>query len=201
MMRRRMMLAAPAVLSGAMLAGCGLSERPYEERRQWPIAVRRPQALTARRGAPVLLLRTLRAGPGLEQRGLQSLQADGSMKVSFYEEWLVPPAQGVEEALRRWLADSGLYSAVTAPGSRIETDLVMEGELTALWTVPATRQGHATLGVAVARERGASSQVVLQRAVSAEAPMAGDGAREAVAAQTDALAEVFTRIESGLRGM
>lgn len=193
-MRRRLFLAAPALLSG-----CGLAERPYVERRQWPLAVRRPQALPSRRGAPVLLVRTLRAGPGLEQRGLQSLQADGSIQIAFYEEWLVPPAQGVEESLRRWLADSGLYSAVTAPGSRIEADLVLEGELTALWTVPATRQGHVTLGIVVARERGATTQVLLQRAISAEAPMAGDAPREAVSAQTAALAEAFTQVETALR--
>src|SRR3712207_7059154 len=46
-------------------------------------------------------------------------------------EWVAPPAELVEEALRRWLTGSGLFSAVTVPGSRARSDLVLETELTA----------------------------------------------------------------------
>ncbi len=193
-MRRRMWLAAPLVL-----AGCSL-ERPYAERRQWPLVARRGRVERARAGAPVLVVRGLRAGPGLEVRGLQSLQADGSIRTEFYEEWAAPPAQAVEEAVRGWLADSGLFGAVVAPASRIEADQVMEGELTGLWTIPATRQAHAAVGVTVLAQRAAVTRVVLQRRFVAEAPMAGNSAREAVEAQTAALAAVLAQIEAALRG-
>ena len=118
--RRRAVLAS---LLG--LGGCGLSQRPYLERRQWPLIVRRPAALPARARGRVLLVRSIRAGPGLEARGLQSLQPDGSVKVDFYEEWAVPPAQAIEDDLRQWLAASGLFAAVLAPGSQLPADLVM----------------------------------------------------------------------------
>lgn len=193
-MRRRILLAAPLAL-----AGCSL-ERPYAERRQWPLVARRARVERARPGAPVLLVRGLRAGPGLEVRGLQSLQADGSIRTEFYEEWAAPPAQAVEEAVRGWMADSGLFSAVIAPGSRVEPDQVMEGELTGLWTIPATRQAHAAVGVTVLAQRAATTRVVLQRRFVAEAPMAGTSAREAVEAQTAALASVLAQIEAALRG-
>src|SRR5205823_13414740 len=110
------------------LAGCGLSERPYLKKRQWPLIVRRPRTEPPRRQGRVLLIRAIRAGPGLEARGLQSLQPDGSIKVDFYEEWAVPPAQAVEDNLRQWLAASGLFAAVLAPGSQLPADLVMEGD-------------------------------------------------------------------------
>lgn len=193
-MRRRMWLAAPLAL-----AGCSL-ERPYAERRQWPLVARRARVERARAGAPVLVVRGLRAGPGLEVRGLQSLQADGSIRTEFYEEWAAPPAQAVEEAVRGWMADSGLFGAVVAPGSRVEADQVMEGELTGLWTIPATRQAHAAVGVTVLAQRAAVTRVVLQRRFVAEAPMAGTSAREAVEAQTAALAAVLAQIEAALRG-
>ena len=141
-----------AVLASLLgLGGCGLSQRPYLERRQWPLIVRRPTTEPARPRGRVLLVRTVRAGPGLEARGLQSLQPDGSVKVDFYEEWAVPPAQAVEDDLRQWLAASGLFAAVLAPGSRLPADLVLEGDLTAFWAdVPAMR-ARASLETRAAR--------------------------------------------------
>lgn len=194
-MRRRALLVAPL-----LLASCGLSERPYAERRQWPLLVRRPPA-DRRRAASrqVLLVRGVQAGPGMDQRGLQSLQADGSIRTDFYEEWGAPPALAAEEALRRWLTDSALFSAVIASASRLEPDLVLEGELTGLWSVPALGQAHAALGVTVVAQRGAIPRVLLQQTISAETPLAGTSTREAVEAQVAALAMVFNRIEALLR--
>ena len=192
-MLRRMLMAAPLAL-----AACSL-ERPYAERRQWPLVARRGRVDPPRPGAPVLLVRGLRAGPGLEVRGLQSLQADGSIRTEFYEEWAAPPAEAAEEALRGWLAESGLFSAVIASGSRVEADLVLEGELTGLWTIPATRQAHAALGVTVLVQNPAAVRVRLQQRFTAEAPMAGTSAREAVEAQSAALALVLAQVEAALR--
>jgi cholesterol transport system auxiliary component len=192
-MRRRGVILLPA-----LLAACGLAERPYAERRQWPLLLRRPQSLPPRPGGPVLEVRTLRAGPGLEARGLQSLEPDGSIRTAFYEEWAVPPAQGAEDALRLWLADCGRFAAVLAPGSRMPAERVLEGELTALWTEPAARRARAALGVVVVEQRGAVPRILLQRTVAAEAPLAGDAPPDAVAAQIAALAEVFATIEAGL---
>jgi cholesterol transport system auxiliary component len=193
-MKRRAFLAVPMLLSA-----CGLAERPYAERRQWPLMARRPRTETPRRGAPILLVRGLRAGPGLEQRGLQSLQADGSIRSEFYEEWAAPPAQAVEEALRVWLADSGLYSAVVASGTRLEADHVLEGELTGLWSIPATGQAHIALGITVVAERPTTTRVLLQQRLTAEAPLAGTSVREAVEAQSAALANVLAQVEAALR--
>lgn len=193
-MKRRLFLAAPVILSA-----CGLSERPYTERRQWPFMARRPAAERPRTTAPILLVRNLRAGPGLEVRGLQTLQADGSIRTDFYEEWAAPPAQGAEEALRGWLAESGLFSAVIASGSRLEPDQVLEGELTGLWTIPATGQAHCALGVTIVAQRASTTRVLLQNRFTAEAPLAGASPREAVEAQSAALANVLAQVEAALR--
>ena len=182
-----------------LLAACGgLAERPYTERREWPLLVRRQQALPPRPGGPVLEVQTLRAGPGLEARGLQSLQPDGSIRTDYYEEWAVPPAQGVEDALRQWLADCGRFAAVVAPGSRMAADLVLEGELTALWSEPAAGRAHAAVSVVVVEQRAVTPRILLQRTAAAAAPLADAAAPEAVAAQIAALALVFGQIEAAL---
>ena len=192
-MRRRIFLLAP------MLAGCGLSERPYAERRQWPLAVTRLAALAPRPGAKVMEVRTLRAGPGLESRGLQTLQPDGSIRIGFYEEWAVPPAQGVEDALRRWLAESGLFAGVVAPGSRAAPDFLLEGELTALWSEPAANIAHAALSVTVVTQRLEGGRIVLQRRFAETAAITGIGPQAEVQAMMSALAVALARIEAAIR--
>ncbi len=193
-MRRRALLAAPLAV-----AGCGLETRPYAERRQWPLLVHRPQALPPRTGGPVLLVRSFTAGPGMEARGLQSVQPDGSIRTEFYEQWSVLPAEAVEEAVRTWLAQSGLFSAVLAPGSRLAAELVLEGELDALWTVPAENTARAVLGLTLVAQEATTTRLVLQRRVEAAAALAGGTPRDAVAAMTGAVGGLCERIEGAVR--
>ena len=192
-MNRRSLLAMPL-----LLAGCGLATRPYAERRTWPLQERRPRSVAPRAGGRVLLVRSVRAGPGLEARGLQAVQADGSVKTEFYEEWAVPPAEGVEDALRQWLAECGRFAAVVAPGSRLVPGFVLEGSLDALWTVAASRQAHAAVGVTVIEQKGDAPRILLQRTFSADVPLATLDAPDAASGMRAALAQVFTRIEAAL---
>jgi hypothetical protein len=194
-MRRRDVFRVLPVL----LTACGLSERPYAERRAWPLLVPRPAVLPPPAGGGVLLLRPIVAGPGLEMRGLQSVRPDGSIRTEFYEEWAIPPADGVEQALRQWLADCGLFAAVVAPGSRVPADLVLEGQLTALWSIPAEHRAQAALAVTVLDQRGGAPSLRLQQTVAADAPLTAPGAPAAAQAMRVALAMVFARLEVLLR--
>ncbi len=193
-MNRRVLLAG--LLLG--LTGCGLSQRPYLERRQWPLIVRRPVTLPPRRGGRVLLVRAVRAAPGLDARGLQSMRADGSLDVSFYEEWSVPPAQAIEDDLRQWLAASGAFAAVVAPGSRLPADLVLEGELNAFWADIPARRARVSLGIVLLDEHGADAKVRLQRTFVAETPLIGADAPAIAAALRAGVADVLGRIEAAL---
>jgi len=202
-MRRRWLIAAsmklPVAMVGLGLAGCGLSERPYLERRDWPLTVPPP----AREGASVrgrtLLLRGTQAGPGLEARGLQSLQPDGSVRTDYYESWSVPPAQGAEATLRQWLEASGRFSAVLAPGSRMSADWVMETTLTALVADPTHNVARASLSMVVLDQRTGTPRVLAQRVFSAEAPLtAGAEVPARVAAMRTALGSVFEQILQSL---
>jgi cholesterol transport system auxiliary component len=192
-MRRRLLLG----MAGA-LSACSLLPQPaYVQRRDWPLDVTRSGAAAApnRRGR-VLLVRNIRAGPGLEARGLQWLQSDGSVHVDFYEQWAVPPAQAVEDALRQWLADAGLFRAVVAPGSRLNADYVLEGEL--LSFIADLKSGVARVGLSLVLldQRQGSTKVLLQRTESAEVRLAGSEPPQIVDAMKAALADVLGRTTS-----
>lgn len=190
-MNRRMVLTAPLLLAACSV----LPQHPYVERRQWPLDPRRPTVLPPRPDGAVLLVRTLRAGPGLESRGFRRLRSDGSVRTDPYEEWLVPPAEAVETALRDWLAASGLFAAVVAPGSRLPAGLVLEASLDALVAEPGRLRIALGLVLLSSRER---ITPLLQREVSADAPLPNDGAETLAHAANAVLASLLGRVEQVL---
>ena len=194
---RRMALLA---LSAGAVSGCGLSERPYTEQRRWPLLVARPTALPLRPGGTTMLVRDVTSGPGLEGDGLQSLKADGSLASAFYERWAVPPAQGVSDSLRVWLAQSGKFAGVIAEGSRAMADFALEGELTVLWVNLATHTAQATMAITAIDLRRAGRPILLQTTLSGTAALGGLDTAAQVQAQQAALAALFSAIEAALPG-
>ncbi len=191
-MRRRWLLAAPALLGACSI----LPARPYLEKRSWPLDVRRPVDLPPRPGGKVLLVRTLRAAPAWKPAACRSCERDGSIHTDFYEEWSVPPADAVEDALRRWLAASGLFAAVLAPGSRARADLALEGELQTLLATPAQGSSRAALGLVVIDLHPSQARVLLQADATAQVPLLGSSPPQVAASGRAAVAQLMTEIEA-----
>jgi ABC-type uncharacterized transport system auxiliary subunit len=193
-MLRRSLLLLP-------LAGCSVvPERPYREVRRFALAPERPAPRPAPAGGPVLLLRAMRAAPGLEGRGLRSVSAAGQVTQEFLAEWAAPPAELAEEALRRWLQHAGVFSAVTAPGSRLRAGLVLEAELLALHVEPAGGQARAGMAALLLAEDAAQAgaRVLAQLQVAGAAPLSGTGPEHQAAAMAAALAAALAALEARL---
>ncbi len=194
-MRRRLLLALPVALAGCSV----LPDRPNVPVRRYVLAPRRPAVVPPRRGAPVLLLRRVRGVPGLQDLGLRLQRADGAYEILPYEEWIAPPADLIEPALRAWLQASGLFSAVVAPGSRLEPPLVLELQLTVLEAAPAAGEARAALAGVLMREERLSARVLAPFEVTGTAPLAAEADAPAMAAaMSAALAAACTRLEGVL---
>ncbi|MFC7691688.1 ABC-type transport auxiliary lipoprotein family protein [Paeniroseomonas aquatica] len=175
---------------------------------RFALAPERPQRATPARGAPVLLVRTLRAAPGLDVRGLRLLGADGQITTEYWQEWAAPPADLAEEALRRWLAASGRFSAVTLPGSRLRSDLVLEAELIRLQAEPGSGLGRAALSVlalAEAQSGSGEARILGQFLAEGAAPLARQGSKvraaDAATAMSAALGLALAQVEQRLAGL
>ncbi len=190
MMRRALLALA--------VGGCSiLPQRPYLEKRDWPLVARRPATRPTRPGGRTLLVRTLSAAPGLEARGFQRLQPDGSVQTDYYEEWSVPPADAVEDSLRRWLADSGMFAAVLAPGSRARADFVLEGQLTGL--VAQAGAFHMSLAMVLIDLHPSPARVLAQAQIARDVPLPNRDAPALAGAADAALAEVCGAVEARIR--
>jgi cholesterol transport system auxiliary component len=195
-MNRRWLLQLAAALAAS---GCSvLPAVPYTQRRDWPILVPPPDPLSPRAGAPVLLVRSVVAAPGLDRRGLIALQPDGSLHVDFYEQWAVPQAEGVGAALQAWLAASGLYAAVIASGSGLTPDLSLEAGLTRFWADPGAGTAEASLALVLLDRRRGATRVRLQRTVSGQARLEGKDAPAFAHGMLAALADTFAQATQAL---
>lgn len=191
-MRRRWLLTG-----GVAIGGCSLlPQQPYVQRREWPLDVRRAQSLPPRPRGPGPLVRSIRASPGLDVRGVQWLLKDGSVHVDYYEQWAVPPAEAVEDDVRQWLADTGLFSAVLAPGSRLNADLVLEGELDVLVADLNAGVARAAVALVLLDQRKGQTKVLLQKTERAEVKLAGTDPPAIVDALKAALVEVLRQTET-----
>lgn len=155
----------------AALPACSAIQTPYVEPLRFPLAPDRPGPMRVGQGRRTLLLRLTRAAPGLEGRLLRSVNPDGTVGVETYAEWTAPPAEGAEDALRRWLTASGLYAAVLAPGSRAPADLTLEMELVALHADLGRGEARAAISAVLLRETLLTSPVVAQSVNIGTAPL------------------------------
>lgn len=198
MMKRRWLLAACLALPACSV----VPRQPYIARRDWPLVIHPPIQRAARPGAPDLLVRSVRAGPGLDQRGLQTLRPDGSLDIGYYDQWAVLPAEAVEQALRQDLAASGMFSAVVGPGSQLDPHLVLETELTALLADPAKHEARARLSLVLFDRAkaglGVNDRVLVQTTIQGAAPLNGTDVPAEVAAMRAAVTGLLAQAEAVL---
>ena len=204
-MRRRMVLGAAAL---PLLGACSVLNQDYVEPRRYPLAPRRPGASMAGvggRNRKTLLMRLTRAAAGMDGRLLRSVRADGTEATEYYAEWTAPPAEAAEDALRRWLVDSGMFAAVLAPGTRGAVDLTMESELVALHVDLGRGVAVCSMTVVVLRDTSQfGTRVVGQYAETATVPVPPDrplGPDAQAAGMVAALAAVLGRLEGALRAI
>ena len=194
-MKRRTLLATLATLP---LAACSvLPDRPFIETQRFPLMPRRP-AGGRRNGRDILLVRDMRAGPGLDVRGLRSIRPDGTLTTAPYAEWAALPAEAAEAALREWLRDSGLFAAVAAPGSRANHTLVLETELLALEQDGPGSARAAISALLLVDSTLGNNRVLAQTVARGAAAVAGPGQAAAAAGMVAALGQALGALEAEL---
>ena len=186
--RRFLLLATPLLLTGC---GTVLDREKYQPRSDWPLAPPKPRNTVTTPGTGVVLVRSVLAGPGLGDRGLLTLEPDGSLHRGYYNRWAVPPAQAVTAALLTWLQASGRFAAVIGEGSALSPNILVEATLETLLADPSTHQARAAMTLVVAKPHGLGEIPVLQKRLRAVAPLSGVTASDLVRAQRAALTQLL----------
>ena len=175
------------------LVGCSglIPDQPYIAKTEWPLAPNPPPFVGYHTGKGVVLVRSVLAGPGLEQTGLTTLRRDGSLHRGYYNRWAVPPAEALTAALITWLEASGEFKVVVGDGSVLTPNLLVEATLNTLIADPSAREARATMTLVISKPVGLGAVPLIQRRLVAVEPLSGRSAAELVAAQRAAVASLL----------
>jgi cholesterol transport system auxiliary component len=197
--RRAALLGLPA-----LVAGCANPlSRPFPEKALFVLDVRRPQRLPPTPRGRVLVLRSVTPAPGVELRGLVTRLPGGQQRADFWNEFFAPPAALVQDQLRTWLADSGLFSAVVDQGTRAAPSIALEPVLTGLFADGAVSppQARAQMQVLLLGLDRTPPRVLGRGEHDRAAQIASLEPAAIVAGLNVALAAVFGEIEASLRAV
>jgi len=90
---------------------------------------------------------------------------------------------------------------VVAPGSRLDADYILEGELQAFVADPGTRVARVSVAFVLLDQHPSPIKAVLQRTESAEARLTGDDPPAIAAGMRAAVIEVLEKIERDVAGV
>ncbi len=192
------------VLALALLASCVKLERQPVDKRFYSLDVVRaaaPPASEATSTRGTLLVRRVHMSPRCAGRELVYRMGESNWTADYYNTFFVSPADMLSQDLRAWLAASRLYANVVDPGSLVEPELILEGNVTSLhgdfFAKPA--QAVVEMQFLLLQNVGAEHRVLLTQNVRRTAPLAGNTPQELVRALQSAVAGAFTDLESALR--
>jgi cholesterol transport system auxiliary component len=198
-MRRRGLAAA----LGLVAAACSNPlSRPYPEKRLYVLDAQRPSTLPAPTRGRTLVVRTVTPAPGVEGRGLITRRPGNVQESDFWNEFFTAPAAMVQDAMRQWLSDAGMFTAVLDQGSRGRADLALESVLVAVLadgTDPAAPVARVHLQTLLLGLDRTPPRILARGDYDRRVPIASLAAEVVAPGLSQALAMVLADLEADLR--
>ena len=187
----------------AMAAGCAPSiKQQAPDKLYYVLEASRPADVPSSAAplAGVLAVRKLAVAPAFESRELLYQTAQSRLQPDYYNQFIVPPEDMATQAVRQWLADTGLFSSVGLPGSGMRQEFAMEGGITALYGDFTGAQAHAVLKAQffLFMTRG-TYDMVFHKDYSESVLLEDRSAAGLVAGMNTALVKMLSALEADLR--
>lgn len=122
-----------AIIWGLTVAGCAELGVDAPRKHEYVFDVERSGEESGAGSGKVLEVRPFRVSSRFEGTELVYRTGDLRYETDFYNVFLSGPAGNISEEVRQWLGQSGLFASVVHPVSQVDTTLVMEGDITALY--------------------------------------------------------------------
>lgn len=203
MMRRRL-LAFIAVLcpmlAVAFHTGCVKIKKAYPDKRNYVLAVSRPESSTTAPRADSISVRSFTISPRYESGELVYRHSEFNYAADFYNRFFVSPEILVAEEARTWLKQSGMFRNMLEPGSHAIPQYILEGCIT-------TMQGDfrksplAVLEIQFLVSEGADApgKILMQKDYRQEVPLPKAEANALVQGLNQALEQILQDFEADLR--
>jgi len=196
-MKIRLLLAS---LSLGLLCGC--LSRPSLSVQSFSFAAP-PVTGTSPTNAPVLQIRRLQVASPYDSQSFTYRTGEFSYERDPYAQFLVPPAESFTAALRAYLRQSGIFSAVVEPGTGLKPDSLVDvtvdqlyGDFRSQATPAAVLAMHFTFFTA---SHGLPGRVILQKEYTRRVPLKARTARAVMAAWNEGLEQIMAEVNSDLK--
>jgi hypothetical protein len=154
-------------------------------------------------GGRVLGIRKLQIAAPFEGRSLVYRTGEFSYARDPYAEFLDTPAEALRDPVREWLRRDGNFREVTAEGSALKPDTLVEINITQLFGD--FRQPGRPLAILTIQftffdaPNGAPAKTILQREYSRSVPLSAPGAGALMQGWDQALAEILGSVSADFR--
>ena len=91
--------------------------------------MQRPDGTAKIQTQSVLEIQPFSINPLFHTRGITYRKTEHEYKSDYYREYLIPPAQMIEDMTRQWLDQSGLFAGVFRLGSLLTPEYILEGHV------------------------------------------------------------------------
>jgi ABC-type uncharacterized transport system auxiliary subunit len=200
-MPRNLCLALVCLL---LLAGCsaGRPGKPeltvHSYTLDYPAPAREPRIADR-----VLTILPFTTAPEYSLRKIIYAPGPGELTAYHYHQWRVTPAELVQSFLRRDLAHSNLFAAVTGPDTVLERDLMLEGSVDEFLEQDGKKSWSAAVTVTVAlidgTKKDAVRRLLFQRTYTETEPCTARTPKGVVEAMSRAVCRVSKEIRMDIR--
>lgn len=189
-------------LTLALAAGCGLKQSaPQRQYLMLLPPVQGCPAAPSRQG--VVAVRDFSASPGFTGREFVYRLGENEWQSDYYRQFLSPPAQLLAQAARATLTRSGPYAVVLTPGVDAVAEVILDGQLTALYADFRKGQGEAVAAAQffLLRATPQGGVPLFQKAYEARIPLATRDFDGLSAAWNQALARILCDLNADLTAL
>jgi ABC-type uncharacterized transport system auxiliary subunit len=181
--------------------GCVRGTRPASDLTHLDID---PGAAPAASASPqgVLLLRRFDVESPFDDRRFHYKIGAGTYRSDYYVRFVASPADLLTDRLETWLQESGLFRAVVEPGSSVEYDYILEGEIVALhgdYSRPKAAHAVIKAEFVLVDDREGAGEIVFEEQYEHAEPLTSSEAHALAVAWGTALRKVFLELTRDLQ--
>jgi ABC-type uncharacterized transport system auxiliary subunit len=192
-------LAAACALAALALCGCSVT-RTSPVKQTFLLDPPAPAAV-ARAQPASLRVDVVNVAAPFRGRGFVYRESELKYETDFYNELIVAPAANIGEATARGLQRAGTFARVTAPGTAVDADWVLEGFVSLLYADardPAKPAAEMAITYYLSRGGDGYGVPVWSRDYAQRVPLAANTAAAYVAALNTALGQIIADLSRDL---
>jgi cholesterol transport system auxiliary component len=185
--------------AAVMLSGCG--SRAINKN-QYVLDISPPAVKAAQRSDSILEVRSFNIDSQFSGRQMVYRVGEFRYSPDYYNEFLISPATMITQAVRNWVADTGMFARVLEPGSSIRPTYVLNGTIAACYADIREKAAPAAVlkvRMFLTKQDGGPETLVWSRTYDLREPMKDLQAESFAAAMSKCVDNVLQKLQENLQ--